>query len=138
MSLVWANTGLNEIARYVAGLQHDPFRQRVRLFTNDVTPDASTVVADLTECTLAGYTPLVLENYTFTGGITSVVEYHLPVLFFTFSAYAGPPVTIYGAYSTNIANTLLWWTKLRLTPYTVPLIGGAYGIGIVHRLGQLN
>lgn len=138
MQAVWTNVGLNEIARYIARLQHAPFTQRLRLFTNDITPTVGTTIGEMEECALSDYVPYALEDFTFSGRLTPVVEYYLPILVWEFGPYAGPPVTIYGAYSTNIPNTLAWWCKRQDPPYTVPLAGGRYGVGVVHRVGNLG
>lgn len=100
----------------------------LRLFTNNLTPGKSNVLADITEATApTGYAPITLvgSNWTTTSslGVNSAV-YSLQTFPFTTG------VTIYGYYVTTIEGTprLLWVERFSTAPYTLPAGGGEIAI----------
>ncbi len=77
---------------------------KIKLFKNNVTPSASTVVGDLTEADYAGYT---YESLTW-GSATQVSAKGTAVADdVAFEASSGSQ-TIYGYWVTKTDNTLLW------------------------------
>jgi len=99
----------------------------LRLFTNNLTPGKSTVIADVTEATAPGYVPytMVGSSWTTTSnlGVNSAVYSEQ-----TFAFTTG--VTIYGYYVTTIEGTprLLWVERFSTAPYTLPAGGGEIAI----------
>lgn len=98
-----------------------------RLYVNDFTGGYDSVTADFTQCTLTGYAAvdLGLLSWTFTTGGGSAVGVPSPVVY-TFSAYGGPLVTIYGVYWTGFGsdNNALVYSQRFDVPFVVPLAGG--------------
>lgn len=95
----------------------------VRLFTNNLTPGKSTVLADVTESTEAGYSAITLTGANWTvassAGTNSAV-YSAQ----TFSYTTG--VTVYGYYVTTTEGTpkLLWLERFSVSPFVLPSDGG--------------
>lgn len=95
------------------------------LFTNDVTPDESTVLAGLTEAAWTGYAavPQDIGDFTFeyiTGGVGTIIAGP-----FAFGNGSGSPQLAYGYYITmNSGADLLAAARFDLAPVTVPDPGG--------------
>jgi hypothetical protein len=81
---------------------------RVRLFSNNYTPDNAMVIGSFTECTFAGYAAVAPAGWT-----VPVVAAHLatsqanPV---TFTITAGTQ-NVYGYYVTNVAGTVVYFAE---------------------------
>jgi len=77
------------------------------LFTNNVTPDRDTVLADLTDATWTGYAPITqtFTDYTITG-VAGHAGYAIAAPI-SFSNGSGSPVTTYGYYVTDSGETVL-------------------------------
>ena len=96
---------------------------RLKLFTNDETPDDDTVVGDLTEATAAGYDEITLAkaNWTVETAVGGVTTASYAQQTFTFTAGS----TNYGYYITDTAGTgLLWVERFTDAPHTIPGGGG--------------
>lgn len=98
----------------------------IHLFSNDVTPSDSTVVADLNQVSgSTGYTPITLvsANWTTTqaAGVTTAVYSSQT---FSFSTL----VTAYGYYITNETGQLLWLERFSGAPFEIPDGGGTITI----------
>lgn len=98
----------------------------LHLYGNDVTPSASNVITDLTQCTSSGYAPITLvsANWTTTqaAGVTTAV-YSLQTFTFNTNAVA------YGYYVTDTAYNLLWLERFSGAPFTIPSGGGSVSVG---------
>lgn len=96
-----------------------------RLFTNNYTPIATTVLGDLTEAVFMGYLAQPLAGAaasTTSGGKGSTTWNTL-----TFTNNSGAPVTVYGYYITDTANTKLFWAERDpAAPITINASGGHY------------
>src|SRR5438046_2667618 len=99
----------------------------LRLFTNNLTPGESTVLADVTEATAAGYARITLAGASWTttqvAGTTTAVYSQQT---FTFTT----AVTVYGYYVTTIEGTprLLWLERFTSAPFQLPPGGGQVSI----------
>ena len=133
MALVVPNTGDVLLLKYIVNqLSQDGGAgpvggERVlRLFSNNLVPAKSTVLSDITETTLTGYTAVTLAGanwtvYTSTAGTNSAVYSEQT---FSFST----SVTIYGYYVTDLSSNLLWVERFSTAPFTLPAGGGEIAI----------
>ena len=135
MALVVPNTGDVLLLKYIVNqLSQDGGAgpvggERVlRLFSNNLVPAKSTVLSDITETTLTGYTAVTLAGanwtvYTSTAGTNSAVYSEQ-----TF--YFGTTATIYGYYvtTTEMTPSLLWVERFSTAPFTLPAGGGEIAI----------
>ena len=134
MALVVPNTGDVLMLKYIVnqlkqdGSAGDPGGERVlRLYTNNYSPAKSTVIGDLTETTISGYTEITVTGANWTvatsGGTNSAVYSEQT---FTFTTAA----TIYGYYITTSEMTpsLLWVERFSTAPFTLPAGGGEIAI----------
>lgn len=100
----------------------------LRLFSNNLTPGKTTVLADVTEATApTGYVPITLTGTSWTtssaNGINSV-SYAEQAFTFTTG------VTIFGYYVTTneVTPKLLWIERFSTAPYTLPSGGGEIAV----------
>lgn len=97
----------------------------LHLFGNNVTPSDSTVIADLTEATSAGYAAITLASInwttTQTGGVTTAVYSEETFAF-------GTDAVAYGYYVTNETGQLLWLERFSGAPFNIPDGGGTISI----------
>lgn len=97
----------------------------LHLYTNSVTLTESTVLANLTEATQAGYASISLTGASWTiTTLSGVTTASFAEQFFTFSVAA----TIEGYYITDSSSNLLCVEKFSNGPYTLPSGGGQIGI----------
>ena len=91
------------------------------LFSNDVTPVETTVLADLTEVTGGGYGAKTLTgaNWTVTPGAPSSMAYAEQT--FTFTSVPGV-ATVYG-YAVKHGTVLLWAERLPDAPFVIATAG---------------
>ena len=134
MALVVPNTGDVLMLKYIVnqlkqdGSAGDPGGERVlRLYTNNYSPAKSTVIGDLTETTISGYTEITVtgSNWTVaTSGGTNSAVYSEQTFTFTTAA------TIYGYYITTseLTPSLLWVERFSTAPFTLPAGGGEIAI----------
>ena len=95
---------------------------KLRLYTNDVTPDDDTVVGDLTEATATGYAAKTLTGASWTvATATGTTTGSYAQQSFTMTTQE----TYYGYYVTDNAGTgLLWVERFSDGPYTTGSAGG--------------
>src|SRR5262245_54749482 len=124
MADVLNNFAITHLAQWILGLSPDDPAPEVMLFVNDEDVTCTTVIGDLTECALAGYSRKVLTpgNWIIADPVACVVECSYG--FVEFDMTAGG-VTIYGhaVLDGGVADNILWaqtWT----TPFEVPAGGG--------------
>lgn len=100
----------------------------LKLFTNNLSPGKTTVLADITEASGAtGYSAYTLAGSSWTTSSVAGVnaaEYSEQVFSFTTA------VTVYGYYVTTIEAIpqLLWVERFSTAPYTLPSGGGDIAI----------
>lgn len=91
----------------------------IKLFSNNLTPNNNTVLADVTEVEIStGYAPIVLlgDNWgVSTNGAVTTATYNDYVTF-NFST----ETTVYGIYITNSDDELLWIERFAVAPYIYP------------------
>lgn len=88
----------------------------LRLFTNNITPTAATVAADLTEASGNGYSGISITpgNWSIAEGDPTVASY--PDTTFTFTGALG---NVYGYYITGATSGRLKWVE-RFSDAVVP------------------
>jgi hypothetical protein len=104
----------------------------LRLYTNNLVPSKTTIISNITETTISGYTAITLAGTswtvsTSTAGTNSAVYSEQT---FNFST----AVTIYGYYvtTTEMSPSLLWVERFSSAPFILPSGGGE--IAIIPRL----
>jgi hypothetical protein len=103
---------------------------RVRLWVNpNVIVTINTVKEDLVECTLGGYAPLVLTNWSNAAfnAVTFRAEITHPDWTTTFTAVPAAQ-TIYGWYVTDSPDNKLVMLEPIVPPFTVTTVGQALTI----------
>ncbi len=105
------------------------------LFVSNQEIGYDDILADLTECTLAGYAriPLALVDWSIIQ-LDQAAQAVQPIKTWTFPAYAGPAVAIYGAFAINSGGflTAAW----RFGPVVIPLTGGSVAVTFRYRIPQ--
>jgi hypothetical protein len=116
--------------KYIVGLV-DATSPVLHLFTNNVTPTDSTVLADLTECTTPGYAPITLTSSNWTVGQSAGVT----TASYTEKTFSFSTTGIsYGYYVTDATPGggggpfLLWLERFSGAPFEVPDGGGSISI----------
>lgn len=103
MNQIYPDVGLVPMLQEITG-----FDKYYRLFTNNVTPSRTTVVADLTEAAWTGYAAQILTsgNWTLFGvaGHVGTIQ-AAPQAFLNSS---GAPVNAYGYFVTDSTGTILF------------------------------
>lgn len=97
----------------------------LRLYTNNITPLDSDIATRYTECTLAGYSPIALQNLTWTTRVAGGVAFKAaaPVTY-VFNPYSGPQITVYGSYCTvSSTGQDMYYASPFSTPFRVSLAG---------------
>jgi len=99
-----------------------PSNVKLHLFSNNATISDSTVLGDLTECAISGYSAITLTGSSWTVATNTGT---------TSATYAQQTFTltgsgnVYGYYVTDNAGTgLLWVEKFTDAPHTFPSGGG--------------
>jgi len=84
----------------------------LRLYGNNATPSATSVVGDFTEIAGGGYAnkPLTFANWTITGGSPSVGQYNA-IQNWTFTGTINAPGTVYGYYITRSSDGVLLYAE---------------------------
>jgi hypothetical protein len=135
MSLVVPNDGDVLMLKYIVNqLSQDGGSAPVggerllRLFSNNLVPAKSTVIGDISETTISGYTAVTLSGVnwtvsTSTAGTNSAVYSEQTFNF-------GTAATIYGYYvtTTEMTPSLLWVERFSTAPFTLPAGGGEIAI----------
>lgn len=126
MTLVCPNVGEIILLQYIVGLV-DAGNPVLHLYGNDVTPNDSSIMGDLTECTSTGYAPITLASAGWTvaqDGVTGVTTVQYSEMSFSFSTAA----RAYGYFVTDTSNNLLWLERFTGAPYDIPIDGGALAV----------
>jgi len=102
----------------------------LRLYNNNLTPNALTSYTDITECTTTGYAAITITNSNWAVATpvgANYAEAGYAEQNFTFSA-GGSATLVYGYYVTDTSNNLMWLERFTNAPFTVPPAGGTIGI----------
>jgi hypothetical protein len=99
---------------------------KVHLYTNNYAPAKSDVLANYTESSAAGYSPITLVGSQFTVATvssTSSAVYARQTFTYTTAE------NVYGYYITNnAASILIWAEEFSGAPFMIPSGGGTVGI----------
>jgi hypothetical protein len=87
---------------------------QLMLFVNDLTPDATTILADLTEATWPGYSRVTLDRGTWTtptvlAGCATSTYGTVPQTWYV--GVLSSPVTNYGAAFVDASSSVLRWVQ---------------------------
>lgn len=118
MTLLVPNGGEEIILNYICN-KDAPENLVVRLYSNDYTPVAASVIGDFTETTFTGYAQDVTApaDWTVTPGEPSTAE-HLPISFL--SSAGSQSVPVYGYYVVRETTLdLVYAERFPAGPYTV-------------------
>lgn len=100
---------------------------KLHLFSNNVTPSDSTVLADLTESTFTGYAAVTLSSGSWTDSGVTAHQDTFTYLAVTFTNSSGSNATVYGFYITDSGSTKLVGVALfDGSPITITASGGTY------------
>jgi hypothetical protein len=123
MALLVTDTGAKELLE--RGLKQIE-GSKLHLFSNNYTATNGTIIGDLTECAVSGYSAITLAAATWT--VTTATN-------ITTANYAEQTFTLtttgsaYGYYVSNSANTVLLWAETFTgAPFALPAGGGAIKI----------
>jgi hypothetical protein len=129
MSLVVPDVGEELLLRYIVG-ETAPGDPRLKLFTNDLTPDEDTVIGDITEAVDGGYSAITLDAgggpWAFATSGTGVTSATYPQQTFNFVGGAD----IFGYFITDSLGALMWLERFATAPKTIPGGGGPIKIDI--------
>jgi hypothetical protein len=106
--IVAPKTGEMTLLSYILGLK--PVSDKVlHLYVNNVNPTDSINIGQLTECTSAGYEPIILSasNWSIVEDKTGTATGVYPKVNFRFM----DAVEVWGLYVTDTDNNLLWCEK---------------------------
>jgi len=139
MRATWMYSGLRSILAGMTGELTTPRPGTLRLYTNEVTPNASDDSTVYTECALPGYSPLPLRGFTwqqrFADGVVRIRRFAVE---YTFTSYLGPQVQIFGSFCTLDATApAMFYAHPFDEPFPVPLTGGPLVIDLQFTLRQL-
>jgi len=108
MDLVFSSTG----ARLILGaaLNGTPIGDlKLKLFTNDITPDYDTIASDFTEAAGGGYAAKTLTSGSWTLGLSkNIAQATYADQYFTFTGQLTLGASIYGYFVTNLAGELIY------------------------------
>ena len=101
-----------------------PQDQKLKLYTNNITPGEGDTAGTFTEATFTGYSAASLAgaNWDFTSGDPSFAQYNV-TLFFTSTANQTAQ-SIYGFYVVQASSGILMWAERFTTaPFSIALNG---------------
>lgn len=123
---VFSDTGLDRINDYLiqgsAG-----FSLTLRLYTNNYVPNFGSNLLNFIEVPPGmGYVPFNFIPANWVGGATAgLYQAAYPPITFSFSAYAGPVISVYGYYVTDMTSGDQIVAELAAAPYAIPNSGGS-------------
>ena len=118
MSLIITNAGKVQAVSYLIGKDTTVQNLKLKLFSNNVTPTASTVSSDLVEVTGGGYASV---NLTGSSWIISETTASYPQQTWNFTAAVG---NVYGYYVTTADDsTVIFAERFSDGPYVVAASG---------------
>ena len=131
-SIVVPNASELVLLQYLLGIAA-PGDFKLRVFSNDVTPDEDTVLSDLTEVVDTSYAAITLAHGTWTvSSVSGVAVGEYPQQTFTFSSTHD----LYGYYVTDSAGTSLLWVQRGPYIAKLPAGGGTYLVTPRFRISQ--
>jgi hypothetical protein len=119
------NLIINAMAQYLAGKGVATPSLALGLFVNNWAFSASTILADLVECSAPGYARASLAAASWSGStVGGVATYTYPNVTFTFTGSGGGQI-IYGNFYYDSGNGDVVWGQTWASSYTIPAGGGA-------------
>lgn len=101
---------------------------KLHLFSSNTTPTTSSVLADFTECTFAGYAAISMTGWAAPSVAAHVAKMLAAVKTFTRST-TGAAQNVYGYYVTDNGSTILLWAERDpLAPIVVTNEGDSYTV----------
>jgi hypothetical protein len=99
---------------------------KLRVFTNNITPGTATLIGDFTEATFAGYAAIAMNTITWAaatlvGHIAQSTGSNV-----IFSNTSGASVTVYGVYCTNASGSILYFAERDPAAPVTVVAGGSY------------
>lgn len=126
-----ALTGRVLALRYLIGDLATTEELRLKLFTNDITPDEDTVTGDLTEATFTGYASVLLSDWTLTDA--SAVNAQVDFV----STADQTAQSLYGYYIVrSTSNELILARRFTGGPYTMANNGDALAVTPTIEIGS--
>lgn len=133
MSAVFPDEGLQRLIEFMVNKTASA-NLKLRLFKNNYTPVAGSVLADFTEVTVAGYAAVTLTGSSWTVAVSSsVATATYPAVTFTFT---GTGETVYGYYVVDNGTAKVLWAEKLGTAYAIPGAGGS--VTITPSVSDLN
>lgn len=127
---VFVNEGLVDIARHTLGIDLNISLKAI-LWTNNITPAVTDTLRTYQICTLPGYADVSLApNQWIANNRSGQANYVYPLITWSFGAYAGDDVSIYGYAVYNVIKMHVLWADTLVFPYTVPHTGGSLPVSI--------
>lgn len=117
MALVVANVGELLLLNRALRLSNQE-NLVLKLYKNDVTPSASSVAGDFTECDFSGYSSITLANGTWAAASTSGGKATSSYGEQTFTSSGGSQ-TVYGVYVVGATSGTLYYAERFSTAKTV-------------------
>lgn len=97
----------------------------IRLYQNNWVPAATDILADYTEATFAGYTPVIFNDWNPLSILGTFCSIDAPTK--GFAATGGPANSIYGYYVTDVTGLILLWAQRDdAAPITMSTLGHQY------------
>lgn len=123
MTIIIPNTAEVDLLKFMLGFA-SPSNQILGLFTNNVTPDDTFVLANLTEMSTLGYSAktLIMGSWSVAAGSAgnpATATYALQTWTFT----AGTLVNVYGYFIKDTTNGRLLWVELFASPKPIQNTG---------------
>jgi hypothetical protein len=121
---IFTTLGLQDKLNYLLGIT-GAFPLELNLYVNVYTVTYATLITDVTriDLSLASPVSLVPSSWVLVSTIGLATATYSPILF-TFPAYSGPLVTVYGYYIRNTADNVLIAGETAVTGYPIALTGG--------------
>jgi hypothetical protein len=118
MTLVVTNSAKQQALSYLVGYDSTVENLKLKLYSNNYTPDATSVVAQFTEVTGGGYAEKTLTGSSWNPSTNSITY---PQQTWTFTGSAG---NVYGYYVIlDTSGTLMFAEKFDGGPYNISTSG---------------
>lgn len=108
----------------------------MKLYANNYTPVAATVLGDFSEATFPGYASANNDPYGAAAMVGPVAQIDATEAVFTRGVGVGSE-DIYGYWVEDGAGNLLYAERFAGGPYTIANVGDLIGVTVHYQLGQL-
>lgn len=122
MADIVTQNGLAEMLNYITGSEVLTPTLWLGLFVNNEEFSCDTLLADLVECTLPGYTRIRLFPQYWTAVVNGCcITYSYPMQVFGITDQSSPEQTVFGHFVIDMATGLVLWGNTWVQPWTPPL-----------------